>query len=51
MTNIQPFISAYYAFYKRQDFLSYIANLLYKDKFLCNDIENLSNVITCCEKG
>lgn len=43
MTKIQILVGAHYAFYKETDILSYVGELLEKNKFLYNDIENMSN--------
>lgn len=40
-TNIQTLVGAYYAFCGRPNTSSYVVDLLYKDKFLCNDIKNV----------
>ncbi len=50
MTNIRTLVGAHYAFCRRLDTSSYVADLLYKDKFLCDDIENVSNGRPCCGK-
>lgn len=51
ITDIWTLVGVYYAFGKRLDTSSYVADLLYKDKFLCDDIENMSNGRPCCEKS
>ena len=51
MTDIQILVGVYHSFCKRPDTSSYIANLLYKDKFLCNNIENVSNRRPYCGKA
>ena len=51
MTDIWTLVNAHYAFYRWTDTSSYIMNLLYKDKFLCDNIENMSNKRPCCGKG
>ncbi len=51
MTDIRTLIGAYYAFCRRPDTSSYVADLLYKDKFFCDEIENVSNGRPCCRKG
>lgn len=40
---IQMLVGTYYVFYRRPDILDYDAKLLKKNKFFCNDIENMSN--------
>ena len=51
MTDIRTLVGAHYAFCRRTDTSSYVANLLYKDKFLCDNIENVSNGRPYCGKG
>ena len=51
MTDIQTLVGAHYTFCKRPDISSYVADLLYKDKFLCDDIENVSNKRPCHRKS
>ncbi len=51
MTNIRTLVGAHYAFCRRPDTSSYVMDLLYKDKFLFEDIENVSNGRPCCGKG
>ena len=51
MTNIRILVGAHYAFCRRPDTLSYIADLLCKEKFPCDDIEKVSNGRPCCGKG
>ena len=51
MTDIQTLVDAYYVFYRRPDTSSYIADSPYKDKFLYDNIENVSNGKPCCRKG
>lgn len=43
ITNIQTLIDVHYAFYRHLDSSSYIIDLLYKDKFFCDNIENVGN--------
>lgn len=43
MTNTWILIDIYYAFYKRPNISSYVMDLLYKDKVLCDKIKNISN--------
>ena len=43
MTDIWILVSAHYVFYRRPDTSSYITNLLYKDRFLYDNFENVSN--------
>lgn len=43
MTNIQSLAGAHHIFYRRLDISSYVTDVLYKDKFLCDTIENVSN--------
>lgn len=43
MTEIQTLVGAYYMFCKQPDTLDYIVELLEKNKFLCDDIKNVSN--------
>ncbi len=51
ITNIRTLVAAHYAFCRWPDTSSYVADLLYKDKFLCDDIEKVSNGRPCCGKG
>ena len=43
MIDLQTLVGAYYAFCKWPDISSYVADLLYKNKFLYDNIENVSN--------
>ena len=43
MTKIRTLVGAHYVFCKRPDTLDYVAELLEKDKFLYDDIKNVSN--------
>ena len=43
MTEIQILVGAHYPFCRRPDTSGYVAELLENDKFLCDDIENVSN--------
>lgn len=43
ITKIQTLVSAYHTFCKKPDILDYFAKLLEKNKFLYNDIKNVSN--------
>lgn len=43
MTEIRTLVGAHYAFCRRPDTSDYVAELLENDKFLCDDIENVSN--------
>lgn len=43
MTKIYILVDTYYAFCKRLDNLDYIAKLLEKNKFFCDNIENMNN--------
>ncbi len=43
MTDIRTLIGAHYTFCRRPDTSSYAADLLYKDKFLYDEIENVGN--------
>lgn len=51
MTNIKILVSAYYVFCKGLEILRYIADLLYKIKFFCNNTQNLNNRKKCCKKN
>ena len=51
MTDIYTFVDSHYAFYRLSDISSYIADLLYKDKFFCDNIKNINNKRSCCGKG
>lgn len=50
MTNIQILVNAYYAFYRLLKTSSYVVDLLYKDKYLYNDIFNINNGRRCYNK-
>ena len=50
MTDIRTLVCAHYAFCRRPDSSSYVADILYKDKFFCDDIKNMSNGRPCCRK-
>ena len=50
MTDIQTLVGAYYAFCRRPDISTYITDLLYIDKFLYDDIENVNNKRPYCGK-
>ena len=43
MIKIWKLVDAHYTFCRRPDTLDYIAELLEKDKFLCDNIKNVSN--------
>lgn len=43
MTEIFTLVSVYYSFFKRLDTLDYLAELLKKNKFFYNNIENIGN--------
>ena len=43
MTEIRTLVSAQYAFCRWSDTSDYVAELLKNYKFLCDDIENVSN--------
>ena len=43
ITEIQTLVGAQHAFCRWADTSDYIAELLENDKFLCDDIENVSN--------
>ncbi len=51
MTDIQTLVGAHNAFCRRPDTSSYVADLLYKDKFFCDDFENVNHKKLCCGKG
>ena len=51
MTDIRILVSAHYVFCRRPDISSYVADLLYKDKFLCDNMKNVSNGRACSGKG
>ncbi len=44
MSKIRNLIELHYAFYWRPNTSAYITDLLYKNKYLCDDIENLGNL-------
>ena len=50
MTYIWTLVGAHYEFCRQPDTSRYVADLLYKDKFLCDDIKNVCNRRPCCEK-
>lgn len=43
MSEIWTLVRLYYTFCGRPNMLTYIADLLYKDKYLCDDIKNMNN--------
>lgn len=43
MTKIQTFVRPYYIFCQRSDISTYIIDLLDKNKYLCDNIEKVSN--------
>ena len=43
MTEIRTLVGIHYAFCRRPNISDYVAELLEKDKFLCDNIENMSN--------
>lgn len=43
ISDIQNLVRAHYAFCWQPNTANYIVELLYKNKFLCNNIENISN--------
>lgn len=55
MTNIQTLVNTYYAFYRQLEFSGYILDLLYKNKFFCNNIKKVLNqkilVLDFCKKN
>ena len=51
MTDIRTLVGAHYAFCSWSDTSSYVTDLLYKDKFLSDDIENVSNGRPCYGKS
>ncbi len=44
MSEIQNLFGSHYAFCWQPDMSAYITDLLYKNKYLCDDIENVSNL-------
>ncbi len=44
MSKIRNLVGLHYAFCWRPDTSAYIIDLLYKNKYLCNDIENVGNL-------
>ena len=51
ITDIRTLVDTHYTFCKRLNTSSYVTDLLYKDKFLCNNIEIVSNRRPCCGKS
>ena len=51
ITDIRTLVDTHYALCRRPDTSSYVGDLLYKDKFFCDDIENVSNERPCCRKS
>lgn len=47
MTEIRILVGAHYAFCKRLNILDYTVELLEKNKFFCDDIENVNNSRHC----
>ena len=43
ISKIRNLVGLYYAFYWRPDTLAYIMDLLYQNKYLCDNIENMGN--------
>lgn len=50
ITDIKILVDAHYAFCRQPDISNYVMDLLYKDKFSCDDIEEVSNKKPYCEK-
>ncbi len=44
MSEIRNLVESHYAFCRRPDMSAYVTDLLYKDKYLCDDIENVGNL-------
>ncbi len=44
MSEIRNLVGSHYAFCWRPDTSAYVTDLLYKDKYLCDDIENVGNL-------
>ncbi len=44
MSEIRNLVGSHYAFCRRPDTSAYITDLLYKDKYLYDDIENVGNL-------
>ncbi len=44
MSEIRNLVRSHYTFFWQQDTSAYVTDLLYKDKYLCDDIENVSNL-------
>ncbi len=44
MSEIQNLVRSHYAFCRRPDTSTYVMDLLYKDKYLCDNIENVDNL-------
>ncbi len=44
MSEIRNLVGSHYAFCRRPDTSAYVTDLLYKDKYLCDDIENVGNL-------
>ncbi len=44
MSEIRNLVGSHYTFCRRSDMSAYFTDLLYKDKYLSDDIENVGNL-------
>ncbi len=44
MSEIRNLVGSHYVFFRQPYTSAYVMDLLYKDKYLCDDIENVGNL-------
>ncbi len=44
MSEIRNLVGSHYAFCRQPDTSAYVTDLLYKEKYFCDDIENVGNL-------